>query len=114
MAQQSVVKLRDGRLLSYRLAGCPVKSTQIDKLAISDGPSQVLKAWESKPIVVYHHGWPSSAAEVLAWDQPAAEQGVQMVALDRPGVGFSTFNPSGALQRTCTGSSARLLHVPQA
>jgi pimeloyl-ACP methyl ester carboxylesterase len=98
MAPQAVVKLRDGRLLSYRLAGYPVKSTRTENTMNADAPPPGSKAWGSKPTVVYHHGWPSSAAEVLAWDKPPAEQGVHMVAVDRPGVGFSTINPDGALQ----------------
>jgi hypothetical protein len=114
MALQNVVQLRDGRLLSYRLAGYPVKSTLTGKSTVTDASSQVLEAWGSKPTVVYHHGWPSSSAEVLAWDKPAAAQGVHMVAVDKPGVGFSTFNPNSALQQTCTGSSVRLLHVSKA
>lgn len=99
MGHHSVVKLRDGRSLSYRLAGYPAELLEGFDLS-SSVPSALQQPQQSpqvppKATVLYHHGWPSSAAEVVAWDKPAAAQGVQVVAVDRPGVGFSTFNPSG-------------------
>jgi len=68
--------LNDGRLLSYRLAG--------------QGKAKAAAT------VIYHHGWPSSSAESAAWHEPALQQGIQLVAVDRPGINASTFNPTGA------------------
>ncbi|WIA32376.1 hypothetical protein OEZ86_003208, partial [Tetradesmus obliquus] len=45
--------------------------------------------------IIYHHGWPSSAAEGAIWSEAAAAHGICLIAVDRPGIGGSTYNPKG-------------------
>ncbi len=42
-------------------------------------------------VVMYHHGWPSSRLQARLGDAMARELGVRLVAMDRPGMGQSTF-----------------------
>lgn len=64
--------------------------------------------------VVYHLGWPSSAAEAGAWQQAAAKRGVQVFAVDRPGVAGSSFDPQGAVtpQHAAHLNATAQLHKP--
>jgi pimeloyl-ACP methyl ester carboxylesterase len=41
--------------------------------------------------LLYFHGWPGSRIEGRLADQPAKAAGVRLIALDRPGMGLSSF-----------------------
>ncbi len=70
------IRLSDGRALSYEQAGAP----------------------DGKP-VFYFHGVPSARVEWRMWGDAALLQrlGVRLIAIDRPGVGRSTFQPNRRL-----------------
>lgn len=74
---RQAVQLADGRHLAFAVFG------------------KSLQQLHSAPPVIYHHGWPSSCIEGAAWSDAAAEEGMCMVAVDRPGYGGSTFNQNG-------------------
>jgi pimeloyl-ACP methyl ester carboxylesterase len=111
MASKKTMQLRDGRVLSYCLVGHDLQQQQhIDANSSSSSlakvPTPTVSPAALQPIkpaatvtpvatVVYHHGWPSSAAEAGVWHTAASELAVQMVAVDRPGIGGSTFDPKG-------------------
>jgi pimeloyl-ACP methyl ester carboxylesterase len=63
------VKLSDGRTLSYAVYGSPVP----------------------RKTVIYMHGYPSSRFEGKIWHSACTKHGVRLIAPDRPGSGFSTF-----------------------
>lgn len=69
MLENESVKLSDGRTLSYAVYGSPVPRTT----------------------VVYMHGFPSSRFEGKIWHSACTKHGVRLIAPDRPGSGFSTF-----------------------
>lgn len=74
-ARQSLLSLRDGRALAYLQLGPPASSS-------------------GAPALIYHHGWPSSAAEAEAVCGAAAGRlGLHVIAFDRPGVGGSSWHP---------------------
>ena len=70
--RELTIRLADGRNLSYEDVGAP----------------------NGTPIL-YCHGVPSSRVEWHMWgNQAMLEQlGVRLIAIDRPGVGSSTFQP---------------------
>ncbi len=68
------IALKDGRTLSFVEYGDP----------------------QGKP-VFYFHGWPGAAVEVAHGDQEARSMGVRLVAVDRPGMGRSTFQKNRRL-----------------
>ena len=79
MMRESIFKLKEGRSLSYAIFGRP----------------------EHRP-VLYFHGTPSSRLEPMLinsfggdLDRLLDEAGLQLIAVDRPGMAFSTFNPAG-------------------
>ena len=41
--------------------------------------------------VFFFHGWPSSRIQGRLFDVPAKERGLRIIAVDRPGIGCSTF-----------------------
>lgn len=43
--------------------------------------------------VLYCHGLPGSTVEAVAFDTAAADRGVRIVAVDRPGIGASAWSP---------------------
>jgi pimeloyl-ACP methyl ester carboxylesterase len=100
MSPRRLLQLRDGRFLSYHLAGWWPKAPD------SSSDTAAAAAPDAAATVIYHHGWPSSAAEVGAWHQAAAEQRVQVVAIDRPGVAASTFYLQGALIAAAAAAAA--------
>lgn len=51
-----------------------------------------------KQAVIYLHGWPTCHLEALWLDSEARKQQLAIVAVDRPGFGGSTFNPSGTFE----------------
>jgi pimeloyl-ACP methyl ester carboxylesterase len=69
MLENESITLSDGRTLSFAIYGSPVPRTT----------------------VMYMHGFPSSRFEGKLWHSAAAKQGVRLIAPDRPGSGFSTF-----------------------
>ncbi len=72
LPQEQNIRLADGRKLAYEIAGAP----------------------DDKP-VFYFHGVPSARVEWHMWGTEAMLQrlGVRLIAIDRPGVGSSTFQP---------------------
>jgi len=64
------IQLRDGRRLGYAEWGDP----------------------GGQPLV-YFHSWPGSRVEGRFGDQAATAGGVRLIALDRPGMGLSDFQP---------------------
>jgi pimeloyl-ACP methyl ester carboxylesterase len=69
MLENESIKLSDGRTLSYAVYGSPVPRTT----------------------VLYMHGYPSSRFEGKIWHSACTKHGVRLIAPDRPGSGFSTF-----------------------
>jgi pimeloyl-ACP methyl ester carboxylesterase len=65
------MRLPDGRCLGYADYGC-----------------------ETGPLVLYFHGTPGSRIEGALIAEEALACGVRLVAIDRPGVGLSTYAPS--------------------
>lgn len=47
--------------------------------------------------VMYFHGWPGARVEGRLGDDAARASGVRLIAVDRPGMGGSTFQPNRAL-----------------
>src|SRR3954465_14232198 len=45
------------------------------------------------PPVLYFHGWPGSRLEGRLADEAARGEGVRLIALDRPGMGLSDYQP---------------------
>jgi pimeloyl-ACP methyl ester carboxylesterase len=43
--------------------------------------------------VIYFHGWPGARVEGLLGDEAASVSGVRLIAIDRPGMGLSAFQP---------------------
>jgi pimeloyl-ACP methyl ester carboxylesterase len=68
------LKLPDGRLLGYAEYGDPL----------------------GKPIL-YFHGWPGSRLEARIAEQVAHQRQVRLIAVDRPGMGLSSFQPRRTL-----------------
>ncbi|KAI0120703.1 hydrolase [Xylariales sp. AK1849] len=66
-----VFTLPDGRKLGYAEYGCP----------------------NGYPLF-YFHGFPMSRLEAWGTDKIARNRGIRVIALDRPGFGLSTFQPS--------------------
>lgn len=68
------IQLKDGRYISYETYGNP----------------------KGKP-VLYFHGWPASCLSATPLNTAAQQLNLRIIALDRPGYGFSTFQPSRTL-----------------
>jgi pimeloyl-ACP methyl ester carboxylesterase len=64
------IRLRDGRRVGYAEWGDP-----------GGGP------------VIYFHGWPGSRVEARLGEEAARLSGVRLIAIDRPGMGLSDFQP---------------------
>jgi pimeloyl-ACP methyl ester carboxylesterase len=64
------IRLRDGRRLGYAEGGDPA----------------------GRPLL-YFHGWPGSRVEGRLGDEAARAKGVRLIALDRPGMGLSDYQP---------------------
>jgi pimeloyl-ACP methyl ester carboxylesterase len=43
--------------------------------------------------VIYFHGWPGARVEARLGDEAAKGSGVRLIAIDRPGMGLSAFQP---------------------
>ena len=65
-ADQRELRLTDGRRLSYCEYGAPRGAPAF-----------------------FCHGWPGSRLDFSANDEPAAEAGVRVISVDRPGIGRS-------------------------
>jgi len=68
------IRLRDGRELGYGEWGDP-------------------GGWP----LLYFHGWPGSRLEARLADEAAREKGVRLIAVDRPGMGLSEYEPGRTL-----------------
>lgn len=68
------IRLRDGRRLGFAEWGDP----------------------GGRPLL-YFHGWPGSRAEGRLGDEAARATGVRLIALDRPGMGLSDYQPRRTL-----------------
>ena len=73
-AADRTIRLRDGRLLGYAEWGDP----------------------SGRPLF-YFHGWPGARVEGRLGDEAAKAKGVRMIALDRPGMGLSDYQPRRTL-----------------
>jgi pimeloyl-ACP methyl ester carboxylesterase len=73
-APNQTIRLRDGRRLGYAEWGQP----------------------EGEPLLFFH-GWPGSRVEGRLGDEPARVSGVRLIAIDRPGMGLSDFQPRRTL-----------------
>jgi pimeloyl-ACP methyl ester carboxylesterase len=71
LKMRQTYRLHDGRLLAYALYGA---------------------ASASQRTVIYHHGWPSSCSEGMIWSEEATKMDISLIAVDRPGIGGSTFH----------------------
>ena len=49
-------------------------------------------------VVMYYHGWPSSRLQARLAHHLARERGLRLIAMDRPGMGQSTFEPRRRLE----------------
>ncbi|KAK9426093.1 hypothetical protein SUNI508_12637 [Seiridium unicorne] len=76
IAISSGLTLPDGRKLSYAAYG----STST-----------------TAPVVFYHHGFPASHAEARLYDTAAQKHEIRLIAIDRPGMGNSTYQPNRQL-----------------
>ncbi|KAF9869662.1 alpha beta hydrolase fold protein [Colletotrichum karsti] len=77
------VTLPDDRILSFGLFGAGAED-----LPSSDVPGQ------NHPVIFYFHGFPSSHDEGFVFHQAALKNGIQIIALDRPGHAEATFQPN--------------------
>jgi pimeloyl-ACP methyl ester carboxylesterase len=68
------VRLRDGRLLGYADWGDP----------------------GGRPLFFFH-GWPGSRLEGRLGEESARAKGIRLIALDRPGMGLSDYQPRRTL-----------------
>jgi pimeloyl-ACP methyl ester carboxylesterase len=68
------IRLRDGRRLGYAEWGDP----------------------GGRPLL-YFHGWPGARVEGSLADEAAKARGVRLIAVDRPGMGLSDFQPRRTL-----------------
>jgi pimeloyl-ACP methyl ester carboxylesterase len=48
--------------------------------------------------MIYAHGWPSSRLQARLLHHLACERGIRVLALDRPGIGQSTYQPGRTLE----------------
>ncbi|KAK9770595.1 hypothetical protein SCAR479_12766 [Seiridium cardinale] len=76
MAISFDITLPDGRKLSYPTYG----STST-----------------TAPVVFYHHGFPASHAEARLYDTAAQKHEIRLIAIHRPGMGNSTYQPNQQL-----------------
>ena len=47
--------------------------------------------------LIYFHGWPSSSLQAASTHALALKRGVRVIAIDRPGMGRSDFDPTRKL-----------------
>jgi pimeloyl-ACP methyl ester carboxylesterase len=66
--------LEDGRTLAFAVYGLPLNSHQ-----------------DPAHVILYHHGWPSSRLEGVYWEDAVQTQQMRLIAVDRPGIGKSSF-----------------------
>lgn len=92
---EATITLTDNRLLSYARYGDP-----------SGFP------------VIYYHGTPSSRLELEQWphfglqhEDLLRQRGLSLIAVDRPGMGGSTFNPKGSVLSFADDITALLQHL---
>uniref|UniRef100_A0A383VCC3 AB hydrolase-1 domain-containing protein n=1 Tax=Tetradesmus obliquus TaxID=3088 RepID=A0A383VCC3_TETOB len=87
------------RLLSYIVLGVPLSAAELPEATI-----------------IYHHGWPSCRYEALPLHEPALSRKWRVIAVDRYGVGQSTFNPQGSFETWAADIQHLLdaLHIQQA
>jgi pimeloyl-ACP methyl ester carboxylesterase len=74
-------------------------NSNVQTMTLTDG--RVLSYSEygdskGKP-VFYFHGWPSSRLSAAIHDPDARKLGVRLIAVDRPGYGYSSYKPNRAL-----------------
>jgi pimeloyl-ACP methyl ester carboxylesterase len=93
--EESTIKLTDGRTLSYAIYG-PVTGTPI----------------------LYFHGTPSSRLELLLLnnyrmdiEQLLHQTNLKVIAVDRPGMGLSTFNKNGTFLSFASDAKELLVYL---
>lgn len=72
-------------------------SPQTLKLSDDRTLSYIEYGSSSGPPVFYFHGFPASRLEGALWSDDAAKIGIRLISIDRPGMGYSTFQPSRTL-----------------
>lgn len=77
--------LPDARKIAYRIFGAGSEEQ-------SNGSSRAYLS-----TIFYFHGSLSSSLEAALWHTAAIFMSIRLVAVDRPGIGESTFSPSGTL-----------------
>jgi pimeloyl-ACP methyl ester carboxylesterase len=84
--------------------------TQLHQVRLaSDRVVEVLRGGAPRgPVVVAHHGTPSTATFWEEWSQPFAEAGLQLVAYSRPGYGASSPMPGRSVADAAADTMAVL------
>jgi len=77
--EPEILLLPDSRKLAYNIYGSPLSSSN---------PS---------PPIFYFHGYPASPLEAAIWSSTASKLNLTYISPDRPGMGFSTFQPNRTL-----------------
>jgi pimeloyl-ACP methyl ester carboxylesterase len=76
-----------------------VKDTTDRTIRLRDGRRIGYAEWgdaEGRPLL-YFHGWPGSRVEGRLADEAARERNIQLIAIDRPGMGLSDYQPRRTL-----------------
>lgn len=84
--------LPDGRKLGYAQYGHLQSQTEIETKRKTESETEGKRPRQEKT-VIYCHGLPGSRVEAASWEAIAAELGVRIIAVDRPGYGWSTPHP---------------------
>jgi pimeloyl-ACP methyl ester carboxylesterase len=76
---------------------------------VKDGTDRTIRVRDGRPLgyaewgdpggrpLLYFHGWPGSRLEGRLGDEAARAKGVRLIALDRPGMGLSEYQPRRTL-----------------
>lgn len=76
-----------------------MKDTTDRTIRLRDGRRLGYAEWgdaEGRPLL-YFHGWPGSRVEARLADEAARERNIQLIAIDRPGMGLSDYQPRRTL-----------------
>jgi pimeloyl-ACP methyl ester carboxylesterase len=76
----------------------PVKTGVDSTIQLSDGRRLGCAEFGDRAgaPVIYFHGWPGARVEARLGDYAARVSGVRLLAIDRPGMGLSAFQPGRA------------------
>jgi pimeloyl-ACP methyl ester carboxylesterase len=80
-----------------------------DSMTFDDGTDRTIRLRDGRRLgfaewgdaggrpLLYFHGWPGSRAEGRLADETARSRGIRLIAIDRPGMGLSDFQPRRTL-----------------